>query len=177
MNCYLCKSNEFHKREGRVRDNPKIKICECKKCGLVALNSTSHISNSFYEESGMHGKKLISIEQWLKETSQDDERRFKMLKNNIINKKVLDFGCGAGGFLVNAKKVADKVVGVELETRVRKYWSERLDIRPSLSLLNSCSFNIITAFHVFEHLVDPREILKTLAQKLAKDGRLSSEFR
>ena len=47
----LFMATTFKERKGVVRDNPKIKILECEKCGLVQLDETSHIVEGFYEES------------------------------------------------------------------------------------------------------------------------------
>jgi len=96
MNCYLCKSEKYSKRIGSVRDNSNIDILECSDCGLVYLSSLKHIQNEFYEESGMHDDEVLDIDNWLKETEFDDKRRYDFIKEKIINKNVLDFGCGVG---------------------------------------------------------------------------------
>jgi len=77
------------------------------------LSSNEHIHTEHYEQSGMHGDEPISIDSWLHETAWDDERRFDMLKSVLPNKKVLDFGCGNGGFLYLAKKSGLKVISIE----------------------------------------------------------------
>jgi 2-polyprenyl-3-methyl-5-hydroxy-6-metoxy-1,4-benzoquinol methylase len=128
MNCYLCDSTSFLTRKGKVRDNPKLQILECRGCGLVSLSEHSHITNNFYTNSGMHGEDPISIEAWLKDTKWDDERRFRMLKSILSNKKLLDFGCGAGGFLQMASSLVDVATGIELEKRVTKHWLGKLNI-------------------------------------------------
>lgn len=132
MQCYLCNSKKFKQRKGMVRDAPELQIMECESCGLVTLNTIDHIESGFYEDSGMHGEDPKSIESWLKETEWDDQRRFDMIKTMLPNKRLLDFGCGASGFLQRASKLASEVKGVELESRVREYWSNTFDIFPSL---------------------------------------------
>ena len=102
--CYLCFGMSFFKT-GKVRDNSKLKVLECKNCSLVFLSSFSHIQEMHYENSGMHVDKNYSIKEWLKETKNDDIRRYNFIKNKIKNKIVLDFGCGIGGFLAIAKRV------------------------------------------------------------------------
>jgi hypothetical protein len=106
MKCYLCSHSDFHILPGSVRDNPSLQICECVNCGLVALSSFQHIEPGHYEESGMHDEGLPSIESWLRQTEEDDRRRFEMLKATLANRKVLDFGCGAAGFLRNVQTLA-----------------------------------------------------------------------
>jgi 2-polyprenyl-3-methyl-5-hydroxy-6-metoxy-1,4-benzoquinol methylase len=180
MNCYICNSRHFGERKAEVRDAPEIKVLECNNCGLVSLDSFAHIHSNFYRDSGMHGEQLKPIEDWLKETRWDDQRRFEQLKHFLLNKRILDFGCGAGGFLSNAKSLAADAVGVELELRVQNFY-ENSDITILSSMEDAASsssggdFDAITAFHVFEHLPDPREVLKKLGTMLKSDGRIVIE--
>ena len=159
MSCYLCQSSGFTSRKGEVRDAPSMQIIECENCGLVTLSSTSHIVPGFYETSGMHGAEPTPIEVWLKETEWDDQRRFDMMKAMLPNKTLLDFGCGAAGFLQRASNLATEVTGVELETRVRDYWAGQINIVPSIEAAGG-GYDLISAFHVVEHLPDPRDILE-----------------
>ena len=41
----------------------------------------------------------IKIEKWLQECKEDDNLRYEFVKGKIANKTLLDFGCGAGGFI------------------------------------------------------------------------------
>jgi len=174
MKCYLCGSDSFNSRKGEVRDNKLLGIYECKVCCLVSLSSIDHIEPDFYEKSGMHGECLVPMHTWLSETEWDDNRRFEMLKPRLPNNRVLDFGCGAGGFLAKAKHLASDVAGIELEERVREHWSGRMQIYPSMEKLKG-EWNLITAFHVLEHLKDPILVLKELATRLAKNGQMVLE--
>jgi hypothetical protein len=174
MKCYLCGSSSFSVRKGRIRDEPSLKILECSDCGLVSLSSQDHIQPGFYENSGMHGGASTPIETWLKDTEWDDQRRVEMLKAELPNKKLLDFGCGAGGFVSKAQQLADSVAGIELELRVREYWAGRILIYPTIESADQ-GYDLITAFHVVEHLPDPRALLRNLATRLARHGRIVIE--
>jgi len=110
----------------------------------------------------------------MKETHIDDIRRFQMLKPSIINQRVLDFGCGAGVFLELAQPFAEKVSGVELEQRVCEHWKEKIEVFDIIDKVSG-NFDLITAFHVVEHLKDPRKTLQTLAKKLDRNGRIVLE--
>jgi cyclopropane fatty-acyl-phospholipid synthase-like methyltransferase len=173
-NCYLCGFTEFNRRKGQVRDNSKLIILECSNCGLVFLNTTDHISSCFYEASRMHGAEPYTMEEWLNDTEQDDQRRYDMLKALLPNKRLLDFGCGAAGFLRLAKSLAAEVTGIELEARVADYWARDIRILPSLQSTGS-KYDLITSFHVLEHLSDPRLMLTNLASALKKNGQIIVE--
>jgi cyclopropane fatty-acyl-phospholipid synthase-like methyltransferase len=172
--CYLCGSPSSQLRKGVVRDAPEMKILECTECGMVSLESTEHIHSAFYQDSGMHGTDLISMRHWLKETTEDDQRRYEMLERQLPNKRLLDFGCGAAGFIDRAQALASEVTGIELESRVREYWSGKLNIVSSLEAAGG-NYDLITAFHVVEHLQDPRAMLASLAERLKPNGKMVVE--
>ena len=118
MYCYLCSSEYFTLRSGSVRDNSDLNILECQNCGLVQLSSQGHLKAGHYENSGMHGSDPEPMEVLERNAAEDDQRRFEMLRSLLINQRVLDFGCGNGGFLKRAKLLAAEVTGIELEDRV-----------------------------------------------------------
>ncbi len=176
--CYLCNKNGFIVRPGEVRDNLNVKIIECINCGLVTLSDFNHINERHYEEGKMHDDG-ISIAKWRQETYPDDDRRFEMLKNKLIGKKLLDFGCGNGGFLIKAKPFTSTVNGVELEERLQPYFEENeLVVYKSLDEAISnvdVKYDIITSFHVFEHLFDPAKMLLELSKLLSEQGEIIIE--
>lgn len=174
MKCYLCGSNEFIRRDGSVRDNSSLEILECKSCSLVQLSSLTHIDEGFYEESNM--SEDLTIEQWLKDTTTDDNRRFEFVKEKITNKDIIDFGSGVGGFLIKAKNIAKSVVGIELDTKVIDFYKKNdIEIVQSINDLKNNEFDIITAFHVLEHLKNPIDIIDKLIEKIKVGGNLIIE--
>ena len=173
--CYLCGSHHFHHRPGSVRDNKYLDILECSACGLVQLSSQDHISDEVYENSECMKTTSYSIKDWLKETFIDDSRRFNMLSSKMANKVLLDFGCGAGGFLSMSQDITHKSYGVELDNQVRKYWDSQLSIFPDLEPITPKSIDLITLFHVLEHIKDPIALLKNLSEYLSPNGEIIIE--
>ena len=172
--CYLCKSDKFKKVAKKTRDLKKIFPIKCENCNLVTLNTFSHIKKNHYENSGMHNAKSRSIKEWMKQGKVDDLRRANSLKKFIKNKTVLDFGCGSGGFLFHAKKIAKQVTGVELETRVQNYWKNSINIFSDIDSTKQ-KFDLITMFHVVEHVGDPIKIITNIEKFLKKKGVLIIE--
>ena len=178
MKCYLCKSKNNFRRPGSVRDNKKLKILECNDCGLVYLSSTKHIKKLHYENSGLHNGEKPNVNSWLELNRVDDVRRYNFLKKRVVNKKILDFGCGAGGFLELVSKRAKKANGIEIEKAMQQsYINRNLNVFSSYkqALQSSKKWNILTAFHVVEHLLDPIKILSKLSELLTDDGEMIIE--
>jgi 2-polyprenyl-3-methyl-5-hydroxy-6-metoxy-1,4-benzoquinol methylase len=176
IKCYLCGCTEHDRRPGKVRDDGSLEILECQGCGLVFLSRTQ-VPERFYEQSGMHNGEPQPVEEWLRDTDWDDERRFRFLDKEITNRVILDFGCGVGGFLLKARTKARQVMGVELESRLAPHFkTSGLSVVQNIDLiLPQQRFDLITAFHVVEHLDDPAGILARLAEKLIAGGKLVVE--
>ena len=178
--CYLCGGTKFNKRSGSMRDNPELEVLECVSCGLVFLSSFNHVKEGFYENSGMHGEEMPDIHAWLRETAWDDERRFQYLKSVLPNRRLLDFGCGVGGFLLKAREPTATAHGVEPETRLNSHYkSHGLTVFQNLSDIpkdiRRGGYDIVTMFHVLEHIPDPKSILSELNEMLTSDGQIVVE--
>lgn len=174
--CYLCECSEQRRRPGKVRDDESLEILECQGCGLVFL-SRAELPEGFYEQSRMHNDETPPVAAWLHDTDRDDERRFRYLREAMTNRDVLDFGCGAGGYLLKARSTAHHVMGIELEARLQPhYHANGLKVFQSIDDLPSDQrFDLITAFHVVEHLEDPASTLRQLATSLRDGGRIIIE--
>ena len=77
--------------------------------------------------------------------------------------------------MLKAKALAAIAEGVELERRVREHWQDHIMMYPDVESVGTNRYDVITGFHVIEHLTDPRTMLKTLGTKLAKNGRMVIE--
>ncbi|WP_338655529.1 class I SAM-dependent methyltransferase [Sporosarcina psychrophila] len=172
--CYLCESINLRVRHDKVRDSDQIMVLECNSCNLVFLSSFEHINDEFYEESGMLSGK-VNIHEYRINSLRDDKRRATYIENNVINKNMLDFGCGGGGLLHLLKEKTSGIAGLELDKTLYKMindegitcYQELQDIKEK--------FDYITMFHVLEHLSDPIGMLKELKKYLAPSGKLIIE--
>ncbi|MBQ9500566.1 MAG: class I SAM-dependent methyltransferase [Lentisphaeria bacterium] len=166
--CLVCGNASFFERAGVVRDNPELTIWECRNCGLVRLSSFDHIGKNYYQESNMHNDRPLDLESWLRETEEDDERRFRQFGALIKNKVVVDFGCGIGGFLSRAVKIAKRVYGVELERRVYPFLERQgISVCPGFGEIREKP-DMIFMFHVLEHIAAPLPLLKEMRRTGAR---------
>lgn len=167
FHCYLCGGASATQRPGHARDNSSLVPLECNQCGLVALSSFDHITDSFYSESHMHDSKPCDMELMRQQCKEDDARRFSQFSDLIKGKNVLDIGCGVGGFLAHAKQTANSVMGVEPEQRLYPFFEEQgLAVHTDLqSVPVSANPDVITMFHVLEHIPDPLSTLQEIHER------------
>ena len=106
----------------------------------------------------------------------DDLRRAKQFSKLLKNKDVLDFGCGWGGFLKIIKN-AKSISGIELSNQEINYIKKKLKKINISNNINSFSkkFDVITLFHVLEHIPYQIKTLKLLKSKLKKKGKIIIE--
>lgn len=171
--CYLCKSTSLEQVDGKVRDMPELPILKCQQCGLVFLESFDHINPSYYSDSHMYDNPVggLPIEYDL-----DRERRIEYCKPLISNKKILDFGCGHGGFLLKVQELVKQAHGLEPDEGDRSFFREQgLTVFTNMKELQGEQYDLITLFLVLEHLHDPREILKSLKSHLLPKGKILIE--
>lgn len=95
-------------------------------------------------------------------------------------RRLLDFGCGSGGFLLAARAAGFDVVGLELSRGLARYVEQTHGIPVFQGLVTDPSFSdqrfdVILSSQVFEHLLDPRETLADLRRHLNPGGLLLIE--
>lgn len=177
MRCHLCNSEAIESVQGRVRDRPEVAIRRCTECGLVFLDSFSHVHDSFYEaDYTEENHSTLDWQAFLNGCLQDDERRYNQLRSTLINRTYLDVGCGAGGVLLKARGVSKNVTGVEPQSRWRDLLlGAGINTVPSLRDVADAGYDVISLFHVLEHIPEPVPFLKELLSKCSKGGRIFIE--
>ena len=93
--------------------------------------------------------------------------------------RLLDVGCASGGFLWQMTTVGWEVAGVEFDpeaaAKARKITPRVFVGDPVDAPFAAGSFDVITAFHVVEHLPEPRRALERMLDWLAPGGLLVVE--
>ena len=107
---------------------------------------------------------------------EDDFRRVNQFNKFLRKKDILDFGCGWGGFLKNIRTYKS-LNGIELRKECLNYIRhsvKKINISDNINSFNK-KFDIITMFHVLEHIPYQVETLKSLKSKLKNKGKIIIE--
>ena len=105
------------------------------------------------------------------------KQKLKLINSfSSTEKKLLDVGCGTGDFLLTAKKNNWTVSGIEPNKQAR----EIANIKTDNSVFNSAqlskfepeSFDVITLWHVLEHLPNLEEHIQIFKKLLKPNGTL-----
>ncbi len=165
--CDLCGSTEK-----RVTDK-KGHILQCKRCGLkyVSPRPTQEDISDSYDWSYGH------YCDWKKVKPEMDliyERRFNFMNKFIQSGSILDVGAGRGEFLSKAKrKNTWKCFGTETSRYAVEFAKNEFGIALSFGQLEGLeyaekSFDVITFWHVLEHLPYPSRVIAQ-ARRILKD--------
>ena len=88
---------------------------------------------------------------------------------------LLDVGCGGGGLVYAAQQLGWNAFGIDVSKVAvdlsRKKWGLSTIFQTNLADFNpQQQFNVITAYHVLEHLYDPHQVLAKIKDLLDPDG-------
>ncbi|WP_412472074.1 class I SAM-dependent methyltransferase [Halobacteriovorax sp. RT-1-4] len=163
-------SSEFQLYSDSVRD-AKINVFKERKTGVIFLENIDQGSIEKYNErKGVDYWSSESREDALLKTRQDDLRRFEMIVKKENPEKWLDIGTGLGGVLELAKNLDINTFGVEPQNEIRQLLNElNMNIYDSLDNFDK-KVDLITLFHVLEHIPAQIDFLKLAKSKMTIDG-------
>jgi 2-polyprenyl-3-methyl-5-hydroxy-6-metoxy-1,4-benzoquinol methylase len=117
------------------------------------------------------------VYQWVRKIALTNKR--KLIEGQCaanIQGKILDYGCGTGAFLLEMKEAGWDVTGLEPDESARNRANSLINqpvYEPEmLESLETGSFQVITLWHVLEHVHELHATLARLADLMTMDGLL-----
>jgi len=101
----------------------------------------------------------------------------KKIINSIVKDKkgrILDYGCGTGYFLETMKQNGWKTYGIEPNDTARKIASTKSEVQKNIEelKLKNKKFDVITLWHVLEHIHNINQTIKILKTILKEKGKI-----
>ena len=180
--CPICQSTEW-RQVLEVRDHfaskEKFQLQECVGCSLISTNpqpSNENLSQYYQSQNYIsHSGKGGSMVNRLYLAARQYSLKWKLNLVNKLNIKgsILDVGCGTGEFLNILKKDNWTIDGIELNSDARQKASllTSTAIHESFNALAK-NFDVITLWHVLEHLPNLDESLQNISDRLNRNGAL-----
>ena len=157
-------------------------IDECQKCYHLFTNPRPTVQNigNYYDSAA-----------YVSHSDTDQgiiNKLYKVVRKATLSKKnsfvrslspqgsaLLDVGCGTGYFLESCQKSGWEVTGVEQDPRTRKKAEEKINKKVFQNLEEVPEYNkydIITLWHVLEHLYDLHKSIQKISSLLTDQGKI-----
>jgi 2-polyprenyl-3-methyl-5-hydroxy-6-metoxy-1,4-benzoquinol methylase len=103
------------------------------------------------------------------------KHKIKLINSlDIAEKKILDIGCGTGDFLNACKKNNFEVFGVEPNEKANQIANKKIGDKlvKNLNEISESTFDVITMWHVLEHVPNLEEYISQIKKLLKPSGYL-----
>lgn len=183
--CPICKSNgftDFLTCEDYTASKENFTLVSCNNCSFIFTNprpGQSEIGKYYQVENYIsHTGTQTGLVNKLYHIARRFTLKQKLRLVNKLNTKgnLLDIGCGTGNFLYVVKSDGWKVTGVEPDTDARKLaiqtCGENIHEESFLENDSQVKYDIITMWHVLEHVHELDKRLIQLKNLLKPNGRL-----
>ncbi|MBS1747721.1 MAG: class I SAM-dependent methyltransferase [Bacteroidetes bacterium] len=184
-NCPVCNSNKISfalKAKDETVSHDYFEIWECASCcarftqDIPGENeigeyykSSAYISHSNTSQ-GLVNKLYHSVRSYTLQSKR------KLIEKKSAKGNLLDVGAGTGAFAATMKKSGWDVTALEPDATAREHAQNDFDITlaPLENLFNlpAASFQVITLWHVLEHVHQLHQYLETFYKLLADGGTL-----
>ncbi len=157
-------------------------IYRCKSCGFQLTNpqpiaakigeyykTDTYVSHSDTKKSVFF--KLFHLVKYF-----NLKFKYKLISKYSKKGTILDYGCGSGDFLRHFKNRGWVVDGVEPDSKAKLMTSNKLNQTihnaDALNNFSNKCFDVVTMWHVLEHIINIDTVLKQICQKIRDDGTL-----
>jgi len=184
-NCPICESEKmetFISAKDYFLTGESFNIVRCSGCGFRFTNPRPEaaVLGKYYESSeyishsdSRKGLFAMIYQQIRKYTLS---RKLVLINKYQSKGEILDIGCATGQFLNYMKDHGWKTTGIEPDekTRSRAIADHGLSVFPEkqLDVFEKKSFDVITMWHVLEHVSDLNERMGQLRNLLKQEGTL-----
>ena len=166
----LAKDNSISKENFELKLNTEFNM-------LVTQPVPKNLSKYYESEdyiSHTDGKKSMFEKVYQLVKNYTLKKKIKLINSfNSEEKTILDIGAGTGDFLSVCKNDNWNVLGIEPNEKARKIAeSKKINLQENLSEVKNKKFDVITMWHVLEHVENLQEYIQQLKELLKENGTL-----
>ena len=185
MNCPWCGCTEntsYLKVKDYFLTREEFEILECPQCHLLYTSPRPSLpesqryyqSNNYFSHQENKSGFIPRVYEFVK--SFNIHSKVRMATKGMTPGSALDIGCGVGDFLFSLQRRGWSVNGIEPSSQARNIASKRLGFTPldptESPALPDASFDLVTLWHVLEHVDDLALQISELQRLLKPGGRL-----
>ncbi|MTI26858.1 class I SAM-dependent methyltransferase, partial [Fulvivirga kasyanovii] len=181
--CPLCDSGHFNNYltcKDYTVSGEEFNLVTCTNCSFTFTNPRPKAEDlsQYYQSQDYisHSNKSNSPVNIIYKIARNFTLKKKVALINSLNKKgsMLDIGCGTGHFISACKEDGWAINGVEPDENARKMATDKTAINISADIkdVEQTEFDVITMWHVLEHIPNLNDFMQILAHKLKETGKL-----
>ncbi len=147
----------------------------CPQCELVFISPFPENLDDYYPQEYYY---IPESTDFLKENSEHEKYKVEIIKRYVKQGRLLEIGPSLGTFIYRAKQSGFNVEAIEMDERCSKFLNEVAEI-PTVNSNDACAalnslepYDVITMWHVIEHLPNPWEMLDAISKKIKPGGIL-----
>jgi SAM-dependent methyltransferase len=175
VDCNLCGGDTSE----RVATQRGLDIVRCRMCGLVYVNprpEAEKLASLYADYHARNGQDETSWGRLMGRIFRESADRLCAAWNGSRRPRLLDVGCGFGGFVALMRERGWDAEGVDpspsvVEAAARKGRRIRLGTLEKLPM-DQGLYDAVTMFYVLEHLPDPMGALRKVFDMLVPGGML-----
>lgn len=185
LSCDLCASTDAEPLAQRDRDGRPLRTVICRQCGLVYSDprpAAEQVRDYYTHNCRTDYKAVLQPKpKHIHRAAKVAVERFRALRGVLKQgDRVLDFGAGSGEVVFVLRAIGFDALGFEPNHCYARFASETLGLPVAHSFYQDFqaapgSFDVVTAFHVLEHLESPCDALSRAYTWLRPGSRLVAE--
>jgi 2-polyprenyl-3-methyl-5-hydroxy-6-metoxy-1,4-benzoquinol methylase len=157
-------------------------VVQCQECGLcyTSPRPNDHSIGQFYPDvykpHRAAGRRPARWRPYWFGSAEQGTEDYLLLPGRG-QRRLLDFGCGAGSFLARMHRQSWNVTGIDVSSTAVERVRSELGLQALVGTLphpelRPCSFELVTMWHSLEHVHEPLAVLREARRLLVPGGRL-----
>jgi SAM-dependent methyltransferase len=178
VHCWVCAASV-----DRCLELAPLPLVRCMSCGFVFRPDLVDATRDIYEIGAYQAREFASgyvADETLAERVRTAQTRLVWLRDRVSGERLLDVGAAGGAFVLAAKRAGFDAWGIEPAPGFARSAREALGVdvrdgRIEEIALDPASLDVVTLWHVLEHVPEPLAALERLRAALRLHGLLVVE--